>query len=153
MPQHGSTPLETPSAASQASTEEAMARTNRKLPGVLVVDDDQIVRIMVQLGLERSGFEVWTAANGRDAINLYQQHQDDIAVALLDVRMPNMDGPQTLDGLRALNPEIPACFMSGDTGGYDFDDLHQRAGQVIAKPFHLEQLISVLEVMVKEGSR
>ena len=114
-------------------------------PGVLVVDDEHLVRIMVQLGLERSGFEVWVAANGREAIKLYREHRQHITVVLLDIRMPGLDGPQTLDALREIDAAVMACFMSGDMGGYEPEKLLRcGAAQIIAKPFHLEQLVDVL---------
>ena len=78
-----------------------------------------MVRIMVQLGLERNGFDVWLARSGREAIDLYRRHMEDIAVMVLDVRMPGLDGLQTLEVLRELNPEVLACFMSSDTSAYE----------------------------------
>ena len=137
--------VDPPAAASQAAEGEATLRQPRDKPGVLVVDDEYLVRIMVQLGLERNGFDVWLASGGREAIGLYRKHRDSIAVVLLDVRMPGLDGPQTLDALRELNPGVRACFMSGDTGAYELEGLQQRgAACVIAKPFHLEDLANVL---------
>jgi CheY-like chemotaxis protein len=115
-----------------------------------VVDDEHLVRIMVQLGLERNGFDVWLASDGREAIRLYRKHRGRIAVVLLDVCMPGLDGPRTLDALRELNPEVPACFMSGNTGAYDPEELRRRgAASVIAKPFRLDQLASVLWLLVR----
>ena len=127
----------------QAAEDEPAAAADR--PGVLVIDDDRLVRIMVQLGLERNGFEVWTASGGREAVDLYRDHLGRIAVVLLDVRMPEMDGPQTLEALRRLNPEIRACFMSGNTGAYEEQALRRRgAAHVIAKPFLMDQLAEIL---------
>jgi CheY-like chemotaxis protein len=114
-------------------------------PGVLVVDDDHFVRHLVQLGLERDGFEVWLASGGRDAIRLYRQHRESSGVVLLDVRMPGLDGPQALEALRELNPEVRACFMSGDMGDYGPEGLRQcGAASFIAKPFLLVDLANVL---------
>jgi CheY-like chemotaxis protein len=118
---------------------------------VLVVDDDPSVRILVQLCLERNGFDVWLATGGRGAIPLYQKHRDRIDIVLLDVRMPDLDGPQTLAALRALNPGIRACFMSGDTGAYRPEDLGQYgAAYFIAKPFRLGDLANVLRSMAQD---
>ena len=73
------------------------------------------------------------------------RHQEDIAVVLLDVRMPGLDGPQTLDALRELNPDVLACFMSGDTRSYKPEDLRNRgAAHIITKPFHLDDLANIL---------
>lgn len=126
-----------------------MVRQPSSKPGVLVVDDDHLVRIMLQLGLERNGFDVWLATNGREAIDLYRAHREEIAVVLLDVRMPGLDGPATLDAMRRLNPEVRACFMSGDTGDYEPNDLLQRGGaRVVAKPFLLDELANILRLLV-----
>ena len=120
-------------------------------PGVLVVDDDDLVRSVVQLGLDRNGFDVWLAANGREAIQLYHNHRNHIAVVLLDVCMIGMDGPQTLDALREVNPNVLACFMSGNIGDYDLDKLRNRgAASFIAKPFQLNQLALLLRRVVQE---
>jgi CheY-like chemotaxis protein len=115
-----------------------------------VVDDDRLVGIVVQLGLEREGFEVWLAPSGREAINLYRQHGDCIAVVLLDVCMPGLDGPRTLDALRELNPGIHACFMSGNTGSYEPGELLQHgAASVIDKPFPMQQLLDILQPLTQ----
>jgi DNA-binding response OmpR family regulator len=104
----------------------------------------------VQLGLERDGFDVWLASDGREAIPLYRTHRESIAVVLLDVHMPGLDGPATLDALRRLNPEVLVCFMSGDTGDYDPQELLQRgAARFIAKPFHINQLAYDLRLLMQ----
>ncbi len=137
--------VDPPAEASQVAEAGAVVRQPGGQPGVLVVEDEDFVRRMVQLSLERNGFDVWVAPGGREAIHLYRKHWDLIAVVLLDVRMPGLDGPQTLEALRELNPAVRACFMSGDTGAYDPGELRQRgAAAVIAKPFHLEELANLL---------
>jgi len=128
-----------------------VAPTVQRVPdklGVLVADDEHIVRITVRLGLERIGFDVWLASDGREAIDLYREHRKDIALVLLDVRMPDLDGPQTLDALRELDPEVLVCFMTGDTAPYEPEELTQRgAAFVIAKPFHLDELTNILRLV------
>lgn len=150
MRQQHRTLMDPPDKKSQAAVAEPTDRQLRNKPGVLVVDGDRLMRIMLQLGLERNGFDVWLAPNGREAIDLYREHRENIAVVLLDVRMPGLDGPRTLDALRELDPEVPACFMSGDTGGSKPEALRQRgAAYVIAKPFLLNDLAAVLRLLAK----
>jgi CheY-like chemotaxis protein len=133
----------------QAPDGEPTDGQRREKPGVLVVDDEHQLRILLQLGLERSGFDVWLAPSGREAVRLYRKHRIRIAVALIDVRMADMDGPQTLNALRELNPKVLACFMSGDTGNYDADELRRRgAAHVIDKPFRVDQLVDLLRQLV-----
>jgi DNA-binding response OmpR family regulator len=117
---------------------------------VLVVDDDQLVRALLQLGLERDGFNVWLAPNGQQAIRLYRAHRENIGVVLLDICMPGLDGPDTMQVLRRLNPDVLICFMSGDMGGYDPEELRQRgAAHVIAKPLHLNELAHGLRLLMR----
>ena len=122
-------------------------------PGVLVVDDEALLRAVLQLSLEGDGFDVCLASNGRDAIQLYGKHRDNIAVVLLDVRMPGLDGLQTLDALLKLNSKVQVCLMTGGTGAGELEKLRQRgAAHAIAKPFRLDQLANVLRQLVN-GAR
>jgi DNA-binding NtrC family response regulator len=142
-----------PSEAGQAGAGEPAVQQRGEKPGMLVVDDDHMVRVMVQLGLERDGFNVWLASNGREAIQLYRTYRNRIDVVLLDVRRPGADGPATLDALRNLNPEVLACFMSSDPGAYGPEELHQRgAAQFIVKPFRLDELANVLRRLTPGAS-
>ncbi len=141
-------PGDSPDGMSLAATAEPTVRQHCEKPGVLVVDDEHMVRIMVQLGLEQYGFDVVLAQNGREAIELYRRQMDEIAVVLLDVRMPGLDGPQTLKLMRELNPDVLACFMCGDTVADKLKELFQRGGAyVIAKPFRLDDLANILRLM------
>jgi CheY-like chemotaxis protein len=113
--------------------------------GILVVDDDEGVRSLLNFTMRQQGFAVWLAADGQEALDLYRHHRDTIDVVLLDVRMPGMDGPQTLAKLHQLNPQICCCFMSGDLGSYTEGQLgNLGARAVLLKPFHLGQLARVL---------
>jgi DNA-binding response OmpR family regulator len=142
--------VDPPAAASQAADGEATFPQARDKPGVLVVDDNHMVGMLLQLGLEQHGFDARLACGGREAIRLYREHRDSIAVVLLDVQMPGLDGPQTLEALRELNPEVLVCFMSGAASAYEPEGLRQRgAACVIAKPFHLEDLANVLRLVTQ----
>lgn len=151
MPQQHRKFMNPPGKKSQSAEAEPTVRQLCDKLGVLVVDDEHLVRIMVQLGLERNGFDVWLAPNGREAIDLYRAHKEDIDVVLLDVCMPGLDGPATLAALRKSNPEVRACFMSGNTGSYEPDELVQRgAAHVIAKPFLLDDLANILRLVAHD---
>lgn len=123
-------------------------------PGILVVDDEHVIRSMVQLALELNGFVVRSAADGREAIRMYQRHRDCIAVVLLDVSMPDPDGPATLHALRQLDPEVVVCFMGGVFGGYQREGLLRLgAVQVLDKPFCMEDLLQVLQPLARDAAR
>lgn len=114
-------------------------------PAVLIVDDQDYVRDMLRRGLEKQGFEVWLAGSGWEALEIYQHHWDEFTAVLLDVRMPGLDGPQTLRCMYHINPKVRACFMSGGIGAYvETQLLSEGALRVFWKPFHLDEVVSVL---------
>ena len=116
---------------------------------MLVVDDEHMVRIMVQLGLERNGFDVWLARNGREAIDLYRRHMErDCRGAARCPTCPVWTDLRHWRSCGELNPEVLACFMSGDTGTYEPEELlHRGAANVITKPFRLDDLANILRLM------
>jgi len=135
---------------SQAADGGPVSQRCDKRSGVLVVDDDHLVRIMVQLGLEREGFEVWLASDGREAIQLYRRHREHVSAVLLDPCMPGWDAPATVDALRKLNPEVLVCFMSGNADNDELEELRQRgAAHVITKSFLLNELANVLRHLMR----
>jgi two-component system cell cycle sensor histidine kinase/response regulator CckA len=112
---------------------------------VLVVEDDEAVRAMLALGLRQYGFAVRLAARGHEAIEIYRREKETISVVLMDVQMPDLDGPWTFIALRQINPQVRVCFMSGNTGDYDTPVLMEMgAFCVLQKPFSLAELAAVL---------
>jgi CheY-like chemotaxis protein len=109
---------------------------NERPPGVLVVDDDEPVRTLLGAALPRLGFAVWLAASGQEALTAYAEHGGSIAVVLLDVVMPGLDGPQTLAALRRTDPAVRAVFMTAHAGAYTEEALlGLGASRVVYKPF------------------
>jgi anti-sigma B factor antagonist len=114
--------------------------------GFLVVDDDTAVLSVLEAFLRFEGFKVWLADHGNQAIELYQRHQEEIAVVLLDVQMSGMDGPHTLAALQKLCPTILCCFMTGDPRPYTEEALLQLgAARVFRKPFAFIEIIETLD--------
>lgn len=111
-------------------------RFTRPTAVILVVEDDAAVGEMLEVVLRNYGFVVKLALSGQEAIELYQQQHQTIALVLLDVQMPKMDGPTTLAALKKIRPNLRCCFMSGHTGKYDTDELlGMGACHVFPKPF------------------
>jgi DNA-binding NtrC family response regulator len=121
-------------------------------PGVLIVDDDPGVLSLVAMALQRQGFAVWPASSGRSALEIFHRERDRIDLALLDVRMPGLDGPQTLAELRRLAPDLTCCFMSGHSAPYTVEDL-QSLGAIhcFDKPFRLDEVARCLWEVVPRG--
>lgn len=123
---------------------EAWDLSESQRPGILVIDDDPAVAMVLELLLRDLGCEVWVAAEGRDGLALYGTHRRHISLVLLDVRMPDMDGPQTLQALRAIDPHVVCCFMSGDSGEYTEEFLKQTAIGLLRKPFGTAEIERLL---------
>ena len=114
-------------------------------PVVLVVDDVAFVREVVRAGLRCQGFEVRLAGDGCEAVELYRRDHDTIALVLLDVQMPGLDGPAVLAALRAIEPGVRAFFMTGDPGRYGQDELLATgARRVFAKPLDIALVVAEL---------
>src|SRR4051794_5145263 len=109
-------------------------------PGILVIDDEPAILALLQTALTAFGFRVWTAECGVRGLEVFRRHRSEIHIALLDVRMPETDGPATIAALRAEAPELPFCFMSGFAGPYEAEQLMALgAAHIFPKPFRLEE--------------
>ena len=122
--------------------------------GVLVVDDEPAVRSVLEAVLRREGLPVWSAAGGRQAAEFCRANPGAIGVALLDVLMPEMDGPQVLAALRTLCPALRWCFMTGGPGPYSERALlRSGAARVFRKPFVLVEVLETVRRLLAPGAR
>ena len=112
---------------------------------VLVVDDDETVRLVAQHMLERSGFTVLTARDGSEGVSTFAAKRDHISLVLLDLTMPSLGGEEAFRAMRQMRPDVRVVLMSG----YSRHELAARYGAeglagFIQKPFRLEELESCL---------
>lgn len=120
---------------------------------LLVAEDDPHLRLALDRLLTDAGFNVWLAADGQEARELYRRHGQAIHLVLLDVNMPRANGPQTMTALQALNPAVCCCFMSGTLSAEDERDLRARgAVHCFRKPFALGELTGHLRVLAASAA-
>ena len=116
---------------------------------ILLVDDEKAVRELGQRVLEHCGYTVLTVENGVQALEVYQAHQGEIALVVLDAAMPEMGGRQCLRRLRDLDPQVKVLISTG----YPANSLAQKlvaegALGVVEKPFLLQDFaVTVREVL------
>ena len=114
---------------------------------ILLVDDDESFRPMLHETLERFGYEVVTAVNGREASDRYRERPADLV--LTDLIMPDKEGLETIRDLRRLWPDARIIAMSG--GGRTNADNYLKmartmgAAEVLSKPFSNKELLAAIE--------
>jgi len=121
--------------------------TRRENPQVLVADDEDAIRHLVDFMLEKAGFDVHTAPDGRAALEMLNE---DLSVVLLDLRMPVMDGMETLKVIRERHPDMPVLIMSAHGDVRDaVRAMKLGAFDYIQKPFEADELLG----LVRQASR
>jgi PAS domain S-box-containing protein len=116
---------------------------------ILVLEDDTDVRRMMVKVLSDRGYVTMEAANGDDAIRVFNNYKDDIDLVILDVVMPGKNGKEVFDEITSVDPGAKAIFMSGYTGDVVIDKgVHEESVDFLQKPLSVEKLLAkVREVL------
>jgi PAS domain S-box-containing protein len=117
---------------------------------ILVVDDEESIREITRGTLETFGYTVLTASDGTEAVGLYADRKNEIAVVLTDMMMPFMDGPATIRALRKMNPEIKIIAASGLTAVHKPGEASLEGVRLfLSKPYTAEKLLKALAQVLK----
>ena len=112
---------------------------------VLLVEDEPSLRRFVRRALEREGYAVLEAANGEDALAVFQTYGKGVRVILTDAVMPKMSGAQLVERIRRVRPDIGIVFMSGYANlSQKQISLLEGPSSFIQKPFSIEELTEKL---------
>ncbi|CAN5774132.1 hypothetical protein BH10CHL1_BH10CHL1_23150 [soil metagenome] len=110
---------------------------------VLLIDDERLLLESLADLLGAAGLQTLTALQGRQGLELFKQYHNQIAVVVLDMKMPIMDGAETLRLLREFDPEIEVIIMSAYTIPAEVQGLTDKHKlTMIAKPFDIDDLLS-----------
>ena len=144
IPVAGATPAAV--AGSAAESEAAPPVTAAATGIVLVVDDEELVRNVVSEILAQEGLQVLTAEDGPAALEVYRLRGHEIALSVVDLTMPHMNGDELFAHIRALDGEARVLFSSGYHEA-KLDGLLRRDSLVgfIRKPFRIEQLLAAVQ--------
>src|SRR4029077_14976065 len=118
---------------------------------ILVVEDDDAVRLPATEFLKMEGFKVLQARTGAEAINVVLQIRSRLDLLITDIVMPKMNGHEVAETLKELHPDLKVLYMSGDTdevGRSQGDESGK--GAVLRKPFRLDTLKSTIHKLLSE---
>ena len=119
---------------------------------ILVIEDDEDLRRMLQQALASAGYEVRTAKDGKEASSLYQAQSHELVIT--DIYMPNKDGLEVIMDLRANFPKTKVIAISGQITQKNMLPVASTLGAVrtLAKPFTPQELLKVVEEVLPLGA-
>ena len=116
---------------------------------LLLVDDESSIRDIGKAMLEKTGYNVITSSDGREALEIFRERHEEIVCVILDLTMPHMDGEETFREMRRVQNDVCVIISSG----YNSQDVTRRfigkglAG-FIQKPYRLSELITKLKEVI-----
>ena len=121
---------------------------------ILLVDDEEMVRRAAAAMLTHLGYTVLEAANGQEAILLFQHNLSDIMLVILDLSMPVMNGEECLRRLRSIKPDVPVVLSSGFSEA-EAARRFQSAGiaTFLQKPYTVQHLAELVNSALSGGGR
>jgi CheY-like chemotaxis protein len=139
-------PIQTSESAGDKSPQHVPLTPWQGSGTILLVEDEEQIRLIAQTLLIKLGFTVIEASNGKEALELYQKNSADITIVITDMGMPVMDGYELFRELKKLRPELPIIISSG-FGEVDVASKISRdeiAG-IISKPYTFDTLRETLQ--------
>lgn len=116
------------------------------MPRILIIEDDNEVREYLESVLSRAGYEVISAVNGKDGVDLFRENPADLVVT--DIIMPEKDGIETIMDLRRANPGLRVIAISGGGRAEPENYLHSAkllgANRTMKKPFTNQEILDAI---------
>jgi len=111
----------------------------------LIIDDEDLVLEVGRKFLKFMGYNVLTARDGEEALEMYQAQREKIALVILDLVMPRMEGGEVLNRLKQITPGVRVLISSGyGVNGEVSKTLERGAKGFIQKPFDMKELSQVV---------
>jgi len=112
---------------------------------ILVVDDEAAIREIIETSLETYNYKTLIASDGIEAVALYAEYREKISVVLMDMIMPDMDGPTTISTLQKINPHVKIIAISG-LASSDKLAAARRTGvkTFLSKPYTMKELLKTI---------
>ena len=136
---------------------EAVAQVPEKLirgtETILLVDDEEMIIKVGKRILETLGYSVITASGGQEAVEVYRVNWQEIALVILDMIMPDLEGGKTFDELKGVNPEVKVILSTGYSLNEEAKGIMQRGCQAfMQKPFNVYALSRTVREVIDSAS-
>ena len=116
---------------------------------ILVAEDEEMVRILAQSILERAGYNVLLAENGKIALDIFLARHSEISLVILDVIMPVMGGKAAMNRMRDHSPEMPFLFLSGYAANAVIEEAEKdERMRFLPKPYRQSDLLQVVRTLI-----
>ena len=144
--------------AAKGSSAAQTVRTEHHSPwrsdgAVLVMDDDEGVRELAKATLRRAGFRVLLASDGREGLELFRRHADEIRAVVLDRTMPNISGDRVFEEIRRTQPDAAVILMSGYAEDQAIAQIGKHLNAFLQKPFEPSALLDIVHRVVEAKSK
>jgi len=143
---------------SEESCEAALTETEEAVVGgtetILLAEDSEQARLLIEQILWQAGYRVLVAADGEEALELYRRHGEEVDLLLLDVVMPRVGGRAAFDQIRRSRPDARCVFVSGYSEGAVHTDFILDEGlQLVQKPYHRNDLLRTVRQVLDAAPR
>jgi PAS domain S-box-containing protein len=128
----------------KATVDHEGSKLGRGTETILLVEDQEGIREVVQEFLKRRGYSVLCAADGDEALRIADDHSQPIHLLLTDVIMPNMGGAELVSRLNRTRPHTKVLFISGNPDQASLSERLGAAAVVLQKPFPLDSLLETV---------
>jgi hypothetical protein len=118
---------------------------------ILLVEDEDALRVVTERILGRAGYSVLGAASGAEALEVAAARPGTIDLLLTDVRMPGMSGHELAGTLTGLRPGLRVLYMSGFAGPASGNGTHTAVGELLEKPFTAQTLLECVAALRPAG--
>ena len=117
--------------------------------GILIVEDDLDIRILLAEVFRIDNFQVYQAQDGQEAVRIFQENQDKIAIMVTDLGLPNLGGVELISAVRAMKPSLKIIGSSGYGRANVREEVLQAGGDhFIAKPYIVSDLIQTVKKLL-----
>ena len=116
---------------------------------ILVVEDEQLMLRLLKRSLSNQGYDVFTAADGEEAIEVYHTHKQDIDVGLVDIGLPNIGGADVFLKMKEENPAVRVVVASGYLDPEVRAEMFQGGVKhFFSKPYILQDIVNAFEKLM-----